>query len=95
MKNSKTIEEQIRAILDEEIDAISLSNQLFSPDGLFNQMATTEAERRKVAQSALFKQALTRLSHLQGKEGSNFSAAVRQAQKNLAAENCLLKFERA
>ena len=45
------IEKQIREQLTTETSGILLSNKLFSPDGLFNQLAHTEDERRIVSQS--------------------------------------------
>jgi hypothetical protein len=80
MNEQEQIEEQIRAALADERHAIPLSNKLFTPDGLFRRLARTEEERREVAQAALFRQALKRLSELQQKEAAEFGRAVRQVQ---------------
>ena len=87
-------EDQIREVLDAEDDAISLSDKLFSPNGLFNQMAKTEGERRVVARSALFKQAQKRLSELQRKEADEFATKVQQLP-DFAEQHRLLKLERS
>ena len=88
------VEEQIREVLDAADDAISLSDKLFSPSGLFNQMAKTEGERRVVARSALFKQAQKRLSDLQRKEADAFASKVQQLPE-FADQHRLLKLERS
>jgi hypothetical protein len=88
------IEEQIRDVLAAEGEAISLSNALFGPNGLFGQLAANEQERRLVAKSALFQQAQKRLSELQRKEGEAFTEAVRQARDTLPAGDYWLKLER-
>lgn len=78
MLNEEQIEQQIRDVLATEGQALALSNKLFSPDGLFCQLAQTEQERRLVAQAPLFKQAQKRLTELQRKEGAAFTEAVEQ-----------------
>jgi hypothetical protein len=80
MSEGEQIEEQIRNVLAQETRAIPLSNALFQPDGLFSRLAGTEAERRLVAQSPLFRQAQERLSELQRQEAAEFGRVVRQAQ---------------
>ena len=69
------IEAEIRNTLQHEKQAIPLSNKLFRPDGLFAQLATTEAERREVADSPLFEEAQRRLSELQETEMNEFRKA--------------------
>jgi hypothetical protein len=80
MTDHEQIEEQIRNVLATETRAIPLSNQLFCPDGLFGRLADTEAERRVVAQSPLFREAQKRLSELQRQEAAEFGRVVRQAE---------------
>ena len=46
MTDREQVEEQIRALLATETSGINLSNRLFSPDGLFNQLARTADERQ-------------------------------------------------
>jgi hypothetical protein len=72
--NRKSLEEKIRELLTNGNDAISLAEQLFSPRGMFAQMAENEAERREVASSPLFKEAQKRLSQLQRKEAEEFAS---------------------
>lgn len=95
MTEREQLESQIREVLATETQAIPLSNKLFRPDGLFNQLAKTEDERRIVAQSPLFQQAQRRLTELQHSEAAEFGRAVRQAQAALPEGDYLLKFERA
>ena len=80
MTDREQIEEQIRELLASETRAIPLSNLLFQPDGLFSRLAATEAERRVVSQSPLFRLAQKRLSELQRLEAADFGRVVRQAQ---------------
>jgi hypothetical protein len=68
------IEDQIQHVLDTETDASRLSRRLFEADGLFGRLAHTEAERRALTQTSLFRQALQRLTELQRQE----YAALRQ-----------------
>ena len=53
MSNRERIESQIREILAAEGSAATLSEKLFSPAGLFNALAPTEADRRLVVWSPL------------------------------------------
>jgi hypothetical protein len=73
MTKREHVEQQIREVLATEGQAIPLSNKLFRPDGLFNELANTEEERRVVTRSALFKQAQKRLMELQQKKQPNSS----------------------
>jgi hypothetical protein len=93
MTERERIEEQIREVLANETHAILLSNKLFHPDGLFNQLAHTEEERRSVVQSALFKQAQRRLLTLQYQEAMEFKRTVEQAQGALSETGYLFKLE--
>jgi hypothetical protein len=79
MNSDQPLEGQIRDVLDSEHDAISLSDKLFSPHGLFSRMATTESECRAVAQSELFKEAQTRLAELRRIEAESFSKAIEES----------------
>lgn len=94
MIDKKSVEQQIRAILDTENDAHTLGNKLFSPDGLFIRLAKTEAERRHMTQSSLFREAQRKLSDLQHQEAAELSKIVRQAQKQLPGDEHLVKIER-
>jgi hypothetical protein len=74
----KTIEARIREVLANETSAIPLSDQLFSPTGLFNLLAHDEQERRAVASSPLFRQAQDRLHELQQCEAKAISRTISQ-----------------
>jgi hypothetical protein len=93
MTEREQIEEQIREVLDKETRAIPLSNALFQPDGLFSRLAGTEAERRVVAQSPLFRQAQKRLSEFQRQEAAEFGRVVQQAQTTLPESGLWLHLE--
>ena len=80
MLRREEIEKQIREVLTRETTAIAVSQQLFHPTGLFGLLASTEAERRVVAQSALFCEAQERLSDLQRQEAAAFALAVARVQ---------------
>jgi hypothetical protein len=77
------IEAEIRRVLDTETKAISLSNKLFRPDGLFAQLAGTQEERRELTKTPLFRQAQERLSDLQRTEMAAFRQAVAQVSDQL------------
>src|SRR5205823_12442475 len=80
VSDREPVEQQIRETLATESNAVALSDKLFHPDGLFNQLAKTEEERRIVAQSPLFQQAQRRLTELQRNEAAKLSNAVSQAK---------------
>lgn len=80
--NRQNVEQQIRQLLAAESDSISLSNQLFGPNGLFGNLATSKAERRAVAQSSLFREAQRRLSELRRDDAREFSQLVGQFQRS-------------
>ena len=77
------IEAEIRRVLETETKAISLSNKLFRPDGLFAQLAGTEEERRELTKTPLFREAQERLSDLQRTEMASFRQAVAQVSDQL------------
>jgi hypothetical protein len=77
------IEAEIRRVLDTETKAISLSNKLFRPDGLFAQLAGTQEERRELTKTPLFREAQERLSDLQRTEMAAFREAVAQVSDQL------------
>src|SRR5262249_54366965 len=95
MTEQEQIEQQIREVLATETQAIPLSNKLFRPDGLFARLGKTEAERRTVVQSSLFKQAQRRLTELQQLEAAEFARVVEQTRAGTPDEGYLLKLERA
>ena len=95
MSDREELERQICNIIASETNAIALSDKLFHPDGLFNQLAKTEVERRVVAQSPLFQQAQGRLTELQRHEAAKFASAVNQAQTVMSEGGLLLKLERS
>lgn len=96
MSDKQTLEKEIRAVLASESDAIALSNKLFGPSGLFNELAADKTARSDVAQTPLFREAQRRLSELRRREARQFSQAVEQTQHNSpSAPDRLLKFEQS
>jgi hypothetical protein len=96
MTERERIEEQIREVLATESQAIRLSNKLFNQeDGLFGRLATTEEERRIVARSPLFQQALKQVNELQKKELAEFNRVVEQARAALPTDGYVFKLEQA
>lgn len=65
MTESRKIEQLIREVLASETHPIALSERLFAPGGLFNELAKSEGDRRLIVQSPLFQEAQARLRELQ------------------------------
>jgi hypothetical protein len=65
---SQEIENRIRALITAKTTSQALSNALFGPMGLFGKLAKTEAERRSISQTPLFKQAHARIMEIEGAE---------------------------
>jgi hypothetical protein len=96
MNERQRLEQEIREVLDSDAAAIELSNKLFSPNGLFNQLTKTESERRIIAQTSLFRKAQRRLTSLQQKEAAEFARNVQQAEAIFPQGDAyVLKLERA
>ena len=94
MTNEKSIEDRIQDALTSEQDAISLSNQLFSPGGLFNQLAKSEAERRSLVATPLFKAAQRQVSVLKSDQAQQFARAVEQFEAGRSGKESLHRMER-
>ena len=77
------VERQIRELLATETRAVTLSNKLFTPDGLFNQIAHTQDERRAVTQTDLWREAMTRLRELQSREAEALDEATQVIRQRL------------
>jgi hypothetical protein len=82
---AQQIEHQIEQILATETDASRLSRRLFDADGLFGQLAPTEAERRTLTQTALFRQALDRLTELQRREAAAYTQELTPTRADVTA----------
>jgi len=70
------IESAVRTVLAEENSALGISDNLFTPDGLFSRLAGNETERKAMVKSPLFQQAQKRFRELQFKEAEAFQAAT-------------------
>ena len=95
MTDRERVEQQIGEVLATETRAIPLSNKLFSPAGLVNELVRVGEDRRIVARSPLFKQAQRRLTELQKKEAAEFSRAVQPVQATMPESGYRVKLERA
>ena len=95
MIDHERLEAQIREVLASENNAAALSEKLFSPTGLFNALATAQADRHMVVRSELFKQAQARFRQLQQTEAAAFARAVEQAEAAMPEGAHRLKWERA
>ncbi len=71
------IEKEIRRLLVEEKHAVALSNKLFSPGGLFSQLAPTKEQRKIIVDTELFKQAQAKLSELERVDAAEFSEVAK------------------
>lgn len=91
MARHEEIETQIREVLATETTAFGLSQKLFHPSGLFAEMAPTEAERREVVRSALFREAQRRFSDLRRQEAAAFSQAVAGAQPPVFGDSLIVQ----
>lgn len=79
-------EREIRRLLETEQDPVLLSEQLFAPDGLFNQLAPTRDERRNLVRSPLFREALARLRAVHVAAHQRGAAEQGDRGKPMAAE---------
>jgi hypothetical protein len=93
--NRQQIEQEILKVLDEEQTAVGISDKLFTPDGLFSLLATSEEERRTLVQSELFKKSQKRFRELQFKEAEQFQQATSNLQGTSLGNNYAVKIERA
>jgi hypothetical protein len=75
----EAIERRIEQILAmDDLSAQAFSQALFGPNGLFNELASSEAERRNIAGSALFQRANARLTELQRGEVAELDQLAKQ-----------------
>ncbi len=93
MSDREGIEAQIREVLASDVSAATLSEKLFSPAGLFNVLAPTEADRRLAVRSDLFRQAQAKFRGLQLAEGAAFAKAVDDAEAAFPAGGHRVKLE--
>lgn len=76
MSEKERVEAEIRSVLAKETSAVSLSERLFSPAGLFSQLASSHEERQTLVRSTLFQEAQARFRKLQYQEADEFARAV-------------------
>lgn len=92
--NRQQIEQEIARVLAQETTAVGISDRLFTPDGLFSKLASTEEERRTMVQTPLFRQAQKRFRELQFKEAEEFRTAVSNLQETDLGKKYAVKIER-
>ena len=95
MTREQIIEEKIRELVASESDAITLSNALFTPAGLFSQLAADETQRRALTKTPLFKEAQQRVATLRTIEAQSFSALVKAFEATKPGHKLLFKVEQA
>jgi hypothetical protein len=88
------IEDAILKVLADETTAVGISEKLFTPDGLFSLLGSTEEERRAMVQTPLFKKAQKRFRELQFKEADEFRQVVAGLENTQMGKNYRLKVER-
>jgi hypothetical protein len=93
MGDHKQLESQIREIIAAEQSASSLSEKLFSPTGLFSELAPLEEDRRTIVRSELFRTAQTRFRQLQQSEAAAFARAVAEAEDAFPSSGHRVKLE--
>ena len=94
MSEHEATERRIREVLATETHAIPLSEKLFTPNGLFNELAKFFTDRRAVVATPLFQEAQRRLSDLQRAEAAEFSRRVAATNANAAEPGYVVKWER-
>jgi hypothetical protein len=76
-------ERRIRELLATEMSAVTLSNKLFTPNGLFNQIAHNEQERREVTKTDLWRDAQARMRELEICEADALNEATKVLNEKL------------
>ena len=89
------VERQIRELLATETRAVILSNKLYTPEGLFNQIAHTREERRAVVQTNLWRDAMDRLRELQQTEAAALAGASELLRARLQGGDFRVRLEPA
>jgi len=88
------IEIAIRTVLAAETTALGISDKLFTQDGLFSLLASSEHERRALVKTPLFRQAQKRFRELQFKEAEAFQVATGNMNGIALGTEYAMKLER-
>jgi hypothetical protein len=86
-------ERQIRELLTTEDRAVVLSNKLFTPDGLFNQIAHTPEERRELTKTDLWRDAMARMRELESREAEALNEATKVLSQHLPPGRYRIRLE--
>ena len=70
---------QIKEALAAETSAIALSNRLFTPEGLFHWLASTDEQRKHLVTTPLFVEAQRRVRELQYAEAAAMGRSIARA----------------
>lgn len=70
------IEQQIEELLSVEMNATLFSQLMFSPTGLFHDLAGFEGDHKAVTRLPLYRQAMARFRELQNKESAGMQREV-------------------
>jgi hypothetical protein len=78
MSDREQLEQEIRDLLTADLSSVEFSNRVFGQFyGLFPRLGPTEADRRAIVQTDLWKQAQNRLRELERREIERRRAASR------------------
>jgi hypothetical protein len=91
---SQEIEQEIQQILATETSAISLSEKIFSQEGLFSKLAHSYEERKALVQSPLYQQAQKRFRELQFGEVDAFRHKVAELRAVGMDKKSVVKIQR-
>jgi hypothetical protein len=86
---------QIRKLLATEESALILSNRLFTPNGLFNQIAHSAEERREVIKTDLWRDAMARMRELESREAGALDESTKVLSQHLPYGRYQIRLERA
>ena len=92
MDERDQIETEIRGLLTADLDAVTLSNRLYQQGtGLFVRLGTTPEERQAIVQSALWKEAQTRVRELEARDLARFREVAQKVEEHHPAGTYTLK----
>jgi hypothetical protein len=83
------LKDKIERVISEERSAISLSQKLFGPVGLFGQLAEIEGSRTAVSDSQLYIKAMARFEELRRKQRTQFQEQVGRFNQRMSGESDL------
>lgn len=91
--NDSNVEAKIRDLIGSATDSVTLSNALFTPNGLFSHLAKSKERRRELTQSPLFKEGQQRVATLRKMEAKQFSQSVKAYESAKPGVRLMFKVE--